>query len=169
MWFGNTVNCTIVGMMKETHNFVYHQSNESPFYDLFTQSTEDELHQLIIHVSGNSKSCMIDPIATTLRKASRDVLLPIPTKIVNQSITTSTVSSNIKKAVVFPLIKKIMLYMEDVCNYHHVSNLPLMEKVTEKIVFNQMNSQMTINTLYELFQSTYREEQNTHRCALCMQ
>ena len=83
---------------------------------------------------------MLDPISTTLL----DTLLQVLTKIINLSLTTSEVPSNFKTAVVYRLIKKILLYKEDYKNYHPISNLPYIGKITEKIVFKHMNSHMTV-------------------------
>ena len=138
--------------------------DQPPLLVEFSPITEQELKKIIM--SGNSKSCMLDPIPTTLLKASLDTLLPILTKIVNLSITTSSVPSKFKTAVVFPLIKKILLYREDFKNYRPVSNLPYIGKITEKVVVKQMNTHMTINKLHAIFQSAYREGHSTETALL---
>ena len=53
---------------------------QPPLLSEFTLITE-ELKKII--VPGNSKSCTLDPIPTTLLNASLDTLLPVLTKIVN--------------------------------------------------------------------------------------
>ena len=55
---------------------------------------------------------MLDPVLTTLIKAGLDPLLPVLTKIVNLSLTTIEVPSKFKMAIVFPLIKKALLFNE---------------------------------------------------------
>lgn len=125
----------------------------------FDPVSEVELRKLIM--AGNSKSCMLDPIPTTLLKASLDTLLPVLVKIVNLSLTTSTVPSKFKMAVVFPLIKKLLLERENFKNYRPVSSLPFIGKITEKVVVKQMNTHMTVNEFHDLFQSAYRVGHST--------
>ena len=135
-----------------------------PCLHAFSPVTEEEVKKLIM--SGNSKSCMLDPIPTTLLKASIDILTPVLTKIINMSLTTSQVPSKFKLAVVFPLIKKMILYREDFKNYRPVSNLPYVGKILEKVAVKQMSSHMTINDLLEIFQSAYREGHSTETALL---
>jgi hypothetical protein len=132
--------------------------------DKFTPVTEEEVKKII--TSGNSKSCMLDPIPTTLLKASLDILCPIIAKIINLSMTSSTVPSKVKTAVVFPLIKKILLCREDFKNYRPVSNLPYVGKIMEKVVVKQMNTHMTVNNLHDTFQSAYKEGHSTETALL---
>ena len=132
---------------------------QPPLLRDFTPITEDEFKKIML--LGNSKSCMLDPIPTTLLKVSLDFLLPVLTKIVNLSLTSSEVPSKFKTAVVFPIIKKILLYKEDFKNYHPFSNLPYIGKITEKVVIKQMNSHMAVHNLHDLFQSPYRKGHST--------
>jgi hypothetical protein len=138
--------------------------DQPPLLSKFTLITEEELKKIIM--SGNSKSCMLDPIPTTLLKDSLDTLLPVLTKIVNLSMSSSVVPSKFKTAVVFPLIKKVLLYREDLKNYRPVSNLPYISKLTEKVVVGQLNSHMTDNNLHCMFQSAYREGHSTESALL---
>jgi hypothetical protein len=138
--------------------------DQPPLFCKFTLITEEELKKIIM--SGNSKSCMLDPIPTTLLKDSLDTLIPVLTKIVNLSMTSSAVPSKFKTAVVLPLIKKVLLYREDLKNYRPVSNLPYISKLTEKVVVRQMNSHMTENNLHAMFQSAYREGHSTESALL---
>ena len=41
-------------------------------------------------------------------------------------------------------------------NYHPISNLQYIGKITENVVVKQMNSHMTVHDLHDLFQSAYR-------------
>ena len=55
-----------------------------------------------------TKSCILDPIPTSLLKNSDmlDVLLPLLTKSVNDSLSSGDVPVSIKQAAVLPLLKK---------------------------------------------------------------
>ena len=61
-------------------------------YDLIQKSAE--------------KSCVLDPLPTTLACDSLDVLLPVITKLVNTSLTTAHFPTEWKQAIVNPLLKK---------------------------------------------------------------
>ena len=61
---------------------------------------------------GNSKSCALDPIRTSLVKKTLPVLLPVIHSIVNKSLQESTMPSLLKRALVKPLIKKPSLDKE---------------------------------------------------------
>jgi exonuclease III len=132
--------------------------------DKFEPIKEDKLKKLIM--ASNSKSCHLDPIPTTLLKASIDVLLPVLCQIINCSIQTSTVPAGFKSATVKPLLKKPSLNKEDLKNYRPVSNLPYISKLTEKVIVQQLNDHMTSNNLHEPFQSAYRVHHSTETALL---
>ena len=51
-------------------------------------------------------------------------------------------------------------------NYRPVSNLQYISKLTEKAVFRQTHSHMTINSLYSELQSSYRQHHSTETALL---
>ena len=51
-------------------------------------------------------------------------------------------------------------------NYRPVSNLQYISKLTEKVVFQQTHSHMTINSLYPELQSSYRQHHSTETALL---
>ena len=60
--------------------------------------------------------------------------------IINKSITRSIFRSQLKTAVVTPVLKKPDLDENEPSNYRPVSNLPYLGKVTEKIVVTASKS-----------------------------
>ena len=76
------------------------------------------------------------------------LLLPVLTKIVKLLTTTLIVASKVRTTFVFTLIKKIMLYREGSTNFHPVSYLLYIGKVTAKVVVKQIISNMTTNKLH---------------------
>ena len=68
-------------------------------------------------------------------------------------------------ALVSPLLKKIGLKLL-LKNYHPVSNLQYISTLTEKAVFQQTHSDMTINSLYPELQSSYRQHHSTETALL---
>lgn len=70
-----------------------------------------------------------------------------------------------KCALVFPLLKKLGLELL-LKNHRPVSNLQYISKLTEKAVFEQTHSHMTINPLYPELQSSYRQPHSTETALL---
>jgi hypothetical protein len=70
----------------------------------FKPTDEKELKKIIM--SSKSKSCVLDPIPTTLLKSCIDCLLPTLVNIVNSSLSTSTFPTCYKSAIVTPLLQK---------------------------------------------------------------
>ncbi|KXJ18376.1 RNA-directed DNA polymerase from mobile element jockey [Exaiptasia diaphana] len=103
-----------------------------------------------------SKSCSLDPIPADLCRQNLGLLLPVICKIVNLSLKSGSVPSTLKTAVLRPLLKKPSLNHEIFKNYRPISNLKMVSKVIEKVVHNQLNAFLSLNNLYEPFQSAYR-------------
>ena len=70
----------------------------------FVPACSEEVREIII--SSPCKSCSLDPLPTWLLKQSVDLLLPIITAIINQSLAESYVPNNLKRSNVTPLLKK---------------------------------------------------------------
>jgi hypothetical protein len=104
-----------------------------------------------------SKSCELDPLPASLVKMALPELLPIITKIINQSVTTGTYPSCFKQALVTPLLKKPTLDPDINKNYRPVSNLSFVSKVLEKVVAAQLNDHLTCSNLSDPYQSAYRQ------------
>ena len=111
------------------------------------------------------KSCLLDPMPTTLVFGCIDVLLPVITKIINLSLQSGVFADRWKCTLVSPLLKKPGLELLPK-KYRPVSNLQYISKLTEKAVFQQMYSHMTINSLYPELQSSYRQHQSTETALL---
>ena len=110
-----------------------------------------------------TKSCILDPIPTSLLKNSDmlDVLLPLSTKSVNDSLSSGDVPVSLKQATVLPLLKKQGLDSKQMKNYRPVSNLPYVSKLREKVVANQIMTYMYSTDLHESLQSAYRPGHST--------
>ena len=106
--------------------------------------------------SGNSKSCALDPILTSLVKKLLPTLLTLLLRIVNMSLQTSTMPDALKCATVKPLLKKTSLDPEDLHNYRPVSNLSYVSKLIEEAAVTQMDTHIRKHMLYEPLQSAYK-------------
>ena len=124
----------------------------------FRNLSEQDIYDLI--QKSAKKSCVLDPLPTTLVCDSLDVLLPVITKLVNTSVFTAQFPTEWKQAIVNPLLKKGAKYMTHQ-NLRPISNLPFVSKITERAVFDQVYSQMTDNELFPVLQSAYRKGHST--------
>ena len=77
------------------------------------------------------------------------------------SLTSGVMSSNLKEAVIVPLLKKICLDPELFKNFRPVSNLTFLSQFIERVVALRLLDHMKINNLYEEFQSSYRKFHST--------
>ncbi len=139
---------------------------ESPLFCEFTAITVDELKQII--KNSPSKSCGLDPIPTVLLKTCMDVLAPIITDIINLSLANGEVPSDMKQALLFPLLKKITLELI-FPNYRPVSNLSFVSKLTEKAAAKQLLHFLYANGLGEKFQSAYKKYHSTETALVRVQ
>ena len=130
-----------------------------PRMESFTQITEEKLSKIIMQ--GNSKSCDLDPIPTSLLKLVLPVLLPTICNIVNKSLMEFTMPQTLKEAIVTPLLKKPTLDKENLKNYRPVSNLPFIGKLIEHVVIEQVNEHLSKYDLNEPLQSAYTPNHST--------
>ena len=105
--------------------------------DHFRPLSEGDVRKLIERFP--EKTCILDPMPTSLVINCIDVLLPVITKIINLSLGSGSFASNWKCALVNPLLKKSGLDLVPK-NYRPVSNLQFVSNIlTERAVFNQFN------------------------------
>ena len=107
----------------------------------------------------NSNSFGLDEIDTYVIKLVRREILPALTHIINLSISTKTFPSSWKKVKIIPLHKK-----EDRLNpknYRPVALVPVMSKILEKVIFNQMMVYLEDNELLNSSHHAYRAHHNT--------
>ena len=130
----------------------------------FRNLSEQDIYDLI--QKSVKKSCVLDPLPTTLVCDSLDVLLPVITKLVNTSLTTAYFPTEWKQAIVNPLLKKGAIKDVTHKNLRPISNLQFISKITERAVFDQVYSQMTDNELFPVLQSAYRKGHSTETALL---
>ena len=79
------------------------------------------------------KTCMEDPIPSKLMSSAIDVVLPVLTTLVNQSLSEGSMDG-INWSVLDPLLKKAGLDSDTKKNYRPVNNLLFMSKLPERVV-----------------------------------
>jgi len=114
----------------------------TPLYDVpskatqtleqWTSVTSDEIVKLI--GSSLCKSCQLDPAPKWLVKEMRELLSPFISLLFNKLLASGCYSSEVKKAVVRPLLKKHGLDVSQMNNYRQVLNLLYLSKLLERVV-----------------------------------
>jgi len=125
----------------------------------FTPASEQELLKVIKAMKNST--CNADPIPTVLMKQCITSLIATITKTVNLSLSSGTVPTYLKHAVVRPHLKKPDLDHECYLNYRPLSNLPFQAKILEKIVVKRLLDHMERNNLHEVMQSAYKQFHST--------
>ena len=93
-----------------------------------------DLEVTTIITNSSKASCSLDPIPTNLLCALLPILVPIITHLVNSALCSGIFPSQLKSAIVVPLLKKRGLDVEVLKNYRPVSNLPFLSKVIDGVV-----------------------------------
>ena len=125
----------------------------------FKLTTAEEITAIIKKAS--KASCSLDPIPTSLLC---DILSSIATTIadlVNSSLTSGKFPSELKSAIVKPLLKKPSADPEILKNYRPVSNLSFISKIIENVVAARLLDHMMHNGLMDQYQSAYRKDHST--------
>ena len=129
------------------------QSTTHSFSDL-KQCTIEDLKKIII--SSPVKSCELDPIPTFLLREFLDELLPFIHIMCHKSVSTGTLPSSQKRAIVTPRLKKKGMDLGELSSFRPISNFSFMSKILEKIVVKQLMSYLLESNLLPKFQSGYR-------------
>ena len=139
-------------------HFDYVKTLPTRTLDSFIPLTESAVSKLI--GCSPKKSCMFDPMSTSMVISCADVLLPVITKMINLSLNSGEFADDWKCGLINPILKKPgldLLYK----NYRPVSNLQYVSKLTEKVVFNQVYDHMVSNAIFPTLQSSYRQFHST--------
>ena len=132
---------------------------DTPGCSSFNEISREDISKIIEH--GNSKSCSLDPVPTSLLKSILPVILPSLHQIINLSLQKSRMPQLLKDAIVTPLLKKSSLNKENFKNYRPVSNLPYLGKIIEKAAITQIETHLSQKSLHEPLQSAYTAHHST--------
>lgn len=119
----------------------------------FDEVSEADIAQLI--GKAPDKTCELDPMPTSLVKACVTELVPIVVRIVNLSITTSTVLAQYTTAIVRPLINNnYKAWMQRVPkSYRPFSNLSFIRQLIERVASKQVWAHLAESALREKLKS----------------
>ena len=112
------------------------------------------------------KSCELDPIPAPVLCSCKDILLPVLKDIVNMSLQSGHMPTQLKQAILKPKLKKDSLSPSTVSNVRPISNLKAISKIIEKAVACKLNDYLTETHLSETFQSAYKRFHSTEMAPL---
>ncbi|XP_041453152.1 uncharacterized protein LOC121406196 [Lytechinus variegatus] len=110
----------------------------------FHQVSEKDVRKII--KSKKVKTCALDPVPACVFSGCLNTLLPAITDMANQSLMSANFPTSLKSAVVTPILKKQNLDPEDLKNFRPISNIPLLGKVIERVVSQQLTSYLASNS-----------------------
>ena len=95
--------------------------------------------------------------------------LPFITKVVNLSLSEEIMPSELKKALLLPLLKKMDLDPEILKHFHPVSTLTCISKLVGSLIAICLCNHIVTNNLDELRQSAYKQFHSTETVFLKIQ
>ena len=134
------------------------ENNLIPTLNFFNETSVDEI-RTIIKESGFSSSPN-DPLPPFILKHEFELFLPIWCLLINKSLSSGNFDG-LKESIIGPLIKDSSLDPEILKNYRPVSNLPFLEKLTERIVLKRLNIYMSANNFHIPNQFGYKKSHST--------
>jgi len=130
----------------------------------FHKVTVDDVFSAICRLP--DKRCVADTRPTPQLKLVTDLIAPFLTELFNRSLSTATVPTVFSSSLITPLIKKPDLDSTDPRSYRPISNLSVVSKLLERIVFRQLYSYLSVADLLPRLQSTYRTHHSTETAVL---
>ena len=135
-----------------------------PYLNSFEPTKENEVKDIMLKMA--NKQCDLDPVPTWIVKQFCNNLAPVITIIVDRSLELGVVPQPLKKAMVRPGLKKPSLDSKVHNNYRPVSNLPVLSKIIEKVVFIRIEEHCRRHNLLDPNQSAYRKLHSTETALL---
>ena len=140
------------------------QARQSASLTAFIPVTEDEIQSIL--ASAPPTSCPLDPLPTWLLKKLAPHITPVICNLCNLSLQTGSFPSCLKRALVYPRIKKSNMDPDSLSSYRPISNLSYISKVLERIVAKRFTSHANESNLFPVHQSAYRAHHSTETAVL---
>ena len=114
----------------------------------------------------SKKQCKKDSIPTWLLKKVASINTPFILSIFNLSFATGRIPCQLKHAYVTLLLKKSDLDQETLSSYRPISNLSVLSKLFERIVFPRIVAHLNNKNLLPFFKSVHRRHHSTETTLL---
>uniref|UniRef100_A0A3P9J789 Reverse transcriptase domain-containing protein n=1 Tax=Oryzias latipes TaxID=8090 RepID=A0A3P9J789_ORYLA len=121
---------------------------------------------MVVSKKMKPSSCPLDILPSSMFFKVIDLIAPFLVKIINLSLSTGTVPNFLKQAAISPILKKPNLDPSQPSNYRPISKLPILSKVLEKIVAEQLTSFLSNNELFDKYQSGFIKMHSTETTLL---
>ena len=165
-YFKNKTAKLVIDMQRQSGS-LRHQFHETPLFthplNYFTETTD---HDVVDIIRRTHKTCQLDPLPANILKTCIQSLAPVITNITNAVIQQVNMPAQLKHAVVRPLLKKVTLDKDALCNYRPVSNLAQLSKVIEKVILQQLTRHIEDESMFDPYQSAYRANHSTETALL---
>ncbi|XP_072948764.1 uncharacterized protein [Epargyreus clarus] len=125
-------------------------------------TTETEVEKILYTIK--TKAAGHDSLNIEMIKMTLDVTLPVITSILNKSIETCTFPSCWKKALIKPIPKKTCV--SELKDLRPISILPVLSKILEKIVLDQVLKYLENKDIIPKYQSGFRRGHGTETALL---
>ena len=103
-----------------------------------------------------SNTCSLDYCPNDLLKKAESVHVPYLVAIVKNSFKQGLFPNTLRTAIVKPLLKYDTLDKDLLKTYRPVSNIAFVGKVLEIVAVRRLLDHLTLNGLYEEYQSAYK-------------
>jgi len=125
----------------------------------FREVSMDDVRRVLLR--SPPKTCVLDPLPTSILRDVVDTLLPFIWVMCNNSLQEGCLPTSQKAAIITPVLKKPGADPDDPKNYRPISNLTFMSKIIERLVVEQMTQHLDENNLMPQCQSAYRKHHST--------
>lgn len=113
----------------------------------------------------NPMTCVLEPIPTSLLKTFYGFFEHELLNNAHRSLRVGVFPAALKKAVMWPLLKNSNL---DLDNYWPVSNLLVLSKILEKVLFTQLHDFILKKNIFEKYQSGFKSHRiGRSNCTPC--
>ena len=123
-------------------------------FSTFDLQTITEIYNLFVTAKNSSPN---DLLTLTITKLIASTLAPLFKIIIDESLTYGTIPDLLKLSFITPLLKKPKLGKTELLNYRHISQIPLLAKILENIVYKQLISYLTKYNLLDNRQNGFRQ------------
>ena len=134
---------------------------------MFSLPTSTEIYNLIITSTFSSPS---EPLPLQTHKKLIPTIAPIYKRVIDESLITGIIPSDLKHTITSPLIKKPKLDCNTLSNYRPISQLTTLTltKLLEKVIYKQLIIYLTANNILDPQQSAFRKLHSTETTILSL-
>ena len=165
-YFTNKTAKLVLNMQCQSESLRHHFQEMPLFTHSLSYSTETNDHDIENIIRRTDKTCQLDPLPDNILRKCIPSLAPVITGITNVVIQQANMPAQPKHAVVRPLLKKVTLDKDALCNYRPVSNLPQLSKVIEKVILQRLTRHIEDESMFDSYQSAYRANHSTETALL---